>query len=517
MPRALVFAASGLILLASFAQGQGICLPIEDVRVDDANILGTTTVDAIVAPYEGRCLDISVLDTILERLTLAYVDRGYILSRAYLPEQDLTDGQLLVKVVEGGLSEIRINRITQPLWSGVLFPGLIGKPVNIREIEQGLDQIEAMPRWEAQLEFDAGVQPGQSELDVAAATSKPYEVKVTTNNRGNEQTGEWNTALSGDFTNVMGMNDTWTWNVSRSVGPGPLSFGHLEDGNRSAGYEVTLPYGNWSWSFGYNWSDYRLTIPGAISPIVTDGWSRTQTLSTKYLTYRDQTTKEYFSATLKRSQNENFIADVSIDNSSRILTGLKLEYAVSTPMAGGSFDGSFYVEKGLPWFGAERVEHQPAGSPNAQYRLVGFSVDYARSLGEGGNDFRWTSTASGQYSPNRLYGGQNFSIGGVSTVRGSKIALASGSSGLLWRNELEYTLPQTAFDSVALYGALDLGHVSAQPELDIRKATALGHAIGVKMRDDLFTLDLSYQKTLSVSKGLQQPDGQFFVEFEIIF
>jgi hemolysin activation/secretion protein len=171
----------------------------------------------------------------------------------------------------------------------------------------------------------------------------------------------------------------------------------------------------------------------------------------------------------------------------------------------------------VTWLGAEIAADLPDGSPNSQYSLVGFSADYARDIGPEGSGLRWTSTASGQYSSDRLYGDQSFSIGGVSTVRGSKISLATGSSGILWRNELEYAVPQTAINSVALYGALDVGHVFAQPAINILSATAVGGAVGLKLRDDNYTFDVSYQKILSVSEGLQQPEGQFLMSLEIIF
>ena len=496
------------------AQAQVVCLPIDVVRVDNADILEPVNVKAIVAPYEGRCLGLVAFDEILEKLTLAYVDLGFVLSRAYLPEQDLTKRELIIKVVEGELSDITINGAQRPYWSHAVFPKLIGKPVNIRDVEQGLDQIESMPRWRANMEFTPGEDAGDSVLAVSAETAKPYQIKVTTDNRGNDQTGKWNTGLSGDFTNLLGINDTLTWGVSKSVGPDPFSLGYSGDQNNSSSFEYTLPYGAWTWSYGMSWSDYELTIPGAISPIVTNGKSRNQTLTARYLWSRDQTTKHTVHATLTRARNANYIQDVFIDASSRTLTGLELGYAVSKPFGPGSLDATFHVARGLTWFGAQDARDVPEGGPNPQYLLLGFSADYVQKLND---KTKWTSTATGQLSADRLYGGQSFAIGGVSTVRGSKIALASGSSGIVWRNEIDYSLAQTTIGSATLYGALDFGRILAQPRLEITSASALGSAIGIKLNNDNFNFDLSYQKILKVSEGLQSPVGEWFVNVEFVF
>lgn len=507
---------SGGSLWAGGAVAQPVCLPIDHIQVDNAILIDAATIHSLVAPFEKRCIGLVEFDEVLEVVTLAYVDRGFILSRAYLPEQDLTTRRLTVKVVEGLLSDIRINDADHSAWIGAVFPGLIGKPANIREVEQGLDQIQSMPRWGAELAFDPGSAPGESILSVTAQTSKPFEFRMGTNNQGNDETGLWNTTLAGDSSNLLGINDIWTWDLSTSLGPNPLSFGQLEDGNNSASFNLTLPYGDWTFSYGYSWSDYQLTIPGAISPIVTDGWSKEHTLEAKYLLSRDQTTKRFLTLELNRSENKNYILDVLIDGSSRVLSDIKLSYAVQMPLWVGAFDGSAYVQQGLQAFGAQDAADQPDGAPDAQFSLIGFSANYSQGLGPEG-EFTWASTATGQWSDDLLYGGQGFSIGGVSTVRGSKIALASGSSGMLWRNELEYDVSQTNFGSLAVYGAFDIGRVSAQPNLGIETASAIGGTTGIKLEDPLFSLDLSYQEILSVSEGLQQPEGQFLVSFELIF
>lgn len=513
--RLLAAGCFGLVALP--VQAQIVCLPISQVRVDNADILGRVNVQALVAPYQGRCLGPVEFDEILEIITLAYVDRGYVLSRAYLPEQDLMQGELVVKVVEGSLAGITINAEDKPLFAGAVFPGLVGKPVNIREVEQGLDQIESMPRWSAQMAFTPGERAGDSVLSVEAKTPKPFEISLTTDNRGNDQTGKWNTGLSGDVTNLLGLSDTLTWDTSNSVGPGPLSLGYDGDANHSQEYEWSVPYGPWTWSHGVSWSDYQLTVPGAISPIITNGWSRTQTLTGRYLLSRDQTTKHTLTATLTRAQNENYIQDVLIDTSSRTLSGLNVAYAISKPLGQGTFDGSFHVERGLTWFGAERADDLPEGSPDPQYLLIGFSADYVQPLGGTNGRVTWSSTAKGQLSRDRLYGGQTFAIGGVSTVRGSKIALASGSSGFVWRNELEYAVAQNTLNRVAAYGALDVGRVFSQPALEIAGASAVGSAVGIKLSDENFSVDLSYQKMLKVSEGLQKPAAEWLVEVAFVF
>lgn len=517
--RRLLSLAATWACVSSSAQAQIVCLPIDDVRVQDAPSIAAVELEQLVAPFEGRCLGLVEFDQVLETVTLAYVDRGLILSRAYLPEQDLTNRTLEIRVVEGELSAIKINGVDDPRWARMVFPGLIGQPADIRETEQGLDQIEAMPRWSAELAFTPSDVPGESTLNVTAATSKPTEVRFSSNNRGTEDTGEWISAFALNTTNLFGLNDTWDISLSKSVNPHPFALGYNGDSNRSASVGLALPYGRWSLGYSYSFSDYELTIPGAIDLINTDGAVRTHTLSADYLWDRNEDTKQVLGVSLVRAENENFIQDVRIDASSRTLTGLKLSYGRSNPLWSGSFDGTVYAEKGLRAFGGENGDSLPDGAPEPQYLLAGFDVDYARRFGPS-NRLNWSATVSGQYSADRLYGTQAFSIGGVSTVRGSRTSLASGSSGVVLRNELDYELLQgrDAFaTSGSVYAALDFGRVFAQGDIDIFSEHAVGGAIGVKLRDDAYSLDISYQEILSASGNIDTPKGAVFATFDIVF
>ena len=136
-------------------------------------------------------------------------------------------------------------------------------------------------------------------------------------------------------------------------------------------------------------------------------------------------------------------------------------------------------------FGGQNGDSLPDGAPEPQYLLAGFDVDYVQGLGTT-NQLTWSTTLSAQYSEDRLYGTQAFSVGGVSTVRGSRTSLASGSSGVVWRNELDYRVTEDLSEFIraaSFYGAIDYGRIFGQESLDVRSGHALGGVFGVKLRN----------------------------------
>src|SRR5471032_568526 len=79
------------------------CFPIKTVQRTGADALGANERTQILAPYTGQCLGVAQLNALLKTITERYIDKGLVTSRAYLPQQDLSSGNLNVQVVEGRL------------------------------------------------------------------------------------------------------------------------------------------------------------------------------------------------------------------------------------------------------------------------------------------------------------------------------------------------------------------------------------------------------------------------------
>ena len=86
------------------------CIDVTNIAVSGVEILELDVIDVIVAPFEDQCLGLAEINSALEAVTFAYIDAGYVTSRAFLPEQDISDGGLDVVVVEGVLGPVDNHR-----------------------------------------------------------------------------------------------------------------------------------------------------------------------------------------------------------------------------------------------------------------------------------------------------------------------------------------------------------------------------------------------------------------------
>ena len=151
------------------------CLQVNTIDVRGAKRIGGRAMDRVLAPFSNRCLGLVEINGVLEAVTFAYVNKGFITARAFLPEQDLSDGSLDVVVVEGELEAIAINGDAQGANGHRVsaFPGMIGKPVNLRRVEQGLDQMSRLQSVDANMQIAAGSEQGTSVLMVNRKAGSP--------------------------------------------------------------------------------------------------------------------------------------------------------------------------------------------------------------------------------------------------------------------------------------------------------------------------------------------------------
>ncbi len=532
-PVSQIALGSAFALLASSAQAQINCIPIDTIDVTGITLLSAAEVDAALAPYRGQCLDIEGINGALEAVTFLYVDKGYVTARAYLPEQNIADRSLEITVVEGELSAVRFNGETRPIWQGIVFPGLAGKSANLREIEQGLEIIRGMPAYNATMEITAGEQEGQSILEVTATAERPWTARISADNQGTPGSGQYQGTINLTYDHLLGLNESWALNLSRGTEEYPFSSDTGGAASENIGASVRFPYGRWSFETSYQYSGYETDTLGPISTIGTDGWTETASFNLSRVMHRNQISKTTLSSTIERRENVNRIADIKINASSRTLASARIDLEHEREFLGGSLTAELGYEQGLDAFGAE-VAPDPLVGPDAQFQLADFGLNFFRPWQTGIGRISYSGTLRGQYSEDDLYGNYQFGVGGFSSVRGVNrgavdlppdpedpdatakrdIGFFRGDSGAYWRNDLIWSpdidLPEV-FGGLQAYAGLDVG-IADVAGSDF-SPTLVGSAVGLRLSGGRVSADFSWQQLLRGPENFDDPnspaDGEF--------
>ncbi|WET10886.1 ShlB/FhaC/HecB family hemolysin secretion/activation protein [Pseudomonas sp. D3] len=419
------------------------CFPIRDITLKGADSLPAADRERLLKPYVGQCLGVSQLNELLKVITDYYIDKGRVTSRAYLPQQDLSSGHLQVLVVEGkleGLKGAQGSTVTDRELA-MAFPGKVGAALNLREVEQLVDQLSRLPSKQAQMELTPGTQVGGSDVVVKNTPQKPWRASLSRNNDGQKSTGEqqWGAGLEWD--SPLGLADQL---VLRG-GHDAVSDHQKTSKNSMLYYNV--PWGWWNFSYTYSESDYRTLADLNGYKLKQYGDSQNHQLRAERVIHRDDVSKTSVNVGLAHLRTNNYLLDARLGPSSNRLSELQVGINHGRRIGSGFVNFDLGMQNGIGAFDAQSNnqkrdrEGNLTSTPN--YRKYTATVSYLQPFTLWGESFSFSSLATGQRSEDVLFSPQRISLGGSASVRGFKDQQLSGDSGGYWRNDVRWARPVT--------------------------------------------------------------------------
>lgn len=492
----------------SVDEAEGRCFDVNEVRVQGVSVFSRKDIVSVVSRYQGRCLGVSQLDSLLNAISALYFNRGYVTSRAYLSEQNLSSGTVVVQVVEGVLQSIGVDGTDDEGESQALqrvFPARVDEALNLRDIEQGLEAINRLQSYRATVNLLPGSELGQTRVEVAYQLAEPWQLQLNANNSGQESTGERQLQGLLSWDNPLGFYDFGY--ISYQV-DAELSRDKRSSESLALHWDVPLGY----WSIGVDLTHFRYGRPirGNGLEFSASGDANTQTLSASRVLFRDRDTKARMKWALARKQTRNFVEDVRLDVSSRVLglSTLALEYEQYF-RSGAFLLSEFTYTRGLDAFGSPVDGALDASirssAPKAQFDRYNLRLDYRHPFQWLGESLQYKTLWEAQHSPDVLFGSEQISIGSLYTVRGYKASGLSGDSGSYWRNDLSWILrPQSGdrlIDAIVPYVGFDVGRVRNAHHHD-KYRSLKGWVLGVSMQGKGWTGELSFASPLNAPGDL---------------
>ena len=499
------------------------CLETHSISFAGATRLGTRELQALAAPYVGRCLGLKDVDNLLRAVTNAYIDRGYVTTRAMVSPRGHVQGRLDILVVEGRVEAIEsADRGTGALELKTAFPGVAGDVLNLRDIEQGLDQMSRLPSNNATLELVPGEAPGTTRIRICNQQGRTWRASAGLDNSGQHATGRDQYSLNFSKDNLLGVNDLLTLSAS---GDTDGLRGHRQ---RSSSYYAlySVPYGWWTFTASLGFSDYASTVSGSGLEYSTDGDTTTAALDIDRVIHRDGVSKTAMGLSLSRRETSNFLEDQKLDVSSRTLSVLGVSLNHSRRLAGGVASGRLELSQGLPVLGARRDDSPEGDEPRGQFGKVSLSGAFLRPFSLGGANLSWNTQVYGQWSPHTLPGEERIAIGSRSTVRGFHEDSLSGDIGAYIRNELALNIFDAAgapsvlsdwVESVELYAGYDAGFIWRDDKEDEERGEVQGVTAGMRSTGGSLITDIAVSHALDAPSFLERDNLEVYATFTYAF
>ncbi len=493
------------------------CFAIDDIEISGASLLSEADRGAILAPFADDCLGVSQLNALLKAITNHYIDRGYVTTRAYLPQQDLSARTLKITVVEGRLEGLDSSALASDRELAMSFPGKTGEVLDLRELEQLVENLNRLPSRFAKLELVPGEQVGGSRVQLQGERSKPWRASLSRHNNGQRSTGEQQWGVGLDWDSPLGLADQLSLRASRDA----VSDSYRHSHSQSLYY--SLPYGWWTFSYNYGQSYYRTKTDFDGFLAETDGDYQSHNLLAERVLHRDSVSKTSFNTGLSHIRTNNFIEDNRIGISSNRLSEWQLGFNHGRRVGSAFVNADIGWQRGIGAFDAQGNGHPRGPDPVARYNKYTLTLSYLQPFNLGGERFSFESLATGQKSEDQLFSPARISVGGLNSVRAFKDQSLSGNSGGYWRNQLRWTRPVTwapLQPFVQQYGAslaYDVGVISHDNHNSGASGRMSGHALELSARGEHLAASVTFAHSLERPDAFTEGERPVYFRLDVFF
>lgn len=403
--------------------------------------------------YAGRCVGELGLREIVARATDRILSAGYVTSQVRLPEQNLRGGDLELMLIAGTVEGFRTSQGSAPARWRSAFPLRPGDVLNLRALEQGVEQMQRVSSQDVHIAIQPGDQPGTSIVMLEVRPSKPWHVTMSVNNGGVDSTGRDQGVFSVVLDQPLHMNDLFSFSASHSL---EQNNGRL--GSRNASVDEQIPWGWWSADIYASRYAFYQQLTGGTQVFRSSGTAETYGVRLSRVVYRTARGRTTIQGSLDARDAHNFIDGTEIPIQRRQTRSASLGVAQREYVGASQWDATLTYQHGVPWFGGQWDPRTPhALIPRFDYHAWLADVGVQWPTHVGAQPLLISSALHAQYSPDRLYAEDEIGIGGPYTVRGlNGDAFLSAENGYYWRNQ--WNLPLRG-SRIQLYTGWDYGRV----------------------------------------------------------
>ena len=506
---------------------EGMKLDITGFRLTGMTVMSESVAIAALQPFVGpnkRFQDLLDAAAVIKR---ELAQRGYFLADVVVLEQRITDGLVVLSVLEGRFGKVRLEmdpsvRLNRSTVESYLAPLVEGALIETGAVERALFQIHDLRGVVARSSFVPGATPGTADLIVTVSAARAYSGNIDFDANGSVYTGQHRITAGVDGNNLFGLGDLLSVRGTNAI-----------DGDlRSARLSFLSPIGPWGSKIGGAYTDlsYRLGTP-VFDPLNASGAANVSSVIAIH--------------PFIRSRNTNLLGVVQFDK--RKFHDVQQTTATisdkTTQVASISVSGDFRDTFGggginvynIAWttgkleFGtlAQTAADAVGRKTGGRYEKSNVSLSRLQAVAE---RVALYGSYSQQFGNKNYDASEKISLGGPNAVRAYPQGEGAGDEGLFATMEVRYRLPfEESFPGTMVLTAFhDFGRsilikkptgadIAAKSPL-VRRISGSGIGLNWEVPDDWYLrASVAYRETSEATADHLGRNPQFYFQFSKSF
>jgi hemolysin activation/secretion protein len=478
---------------------------IWEYQVEGNSLLDNADIESTLYPFLGAGRDLQVIETARDRLQALYKQKGFPIVVVSIPQQNVVGGTVKLQVIEGKIDRVKItgNEYFSRRDIRDELPSLAaGYPLNMERVRAEVDDANRLNPYRSLLPvIRPGRYPGTMELELKVRDRLPLHASIETNNRYSASTSHSRLSASLGYDNL--------WQAHHSLTLGYQMTPEKTDEVSVINMNYALPTGVDS-----RLAMYAVQSDSNVATVTAEGDSLDVLGNGKIAGFRSvhpmRVGANYFHSLILGADYKNFgeTQKLASDENTNDLNvpidyvNWTLGYNASLRGAADtrfSITGNFGI-RGLGNDDAEFDFKRWTAKANYFYLQASLGQQYGLT-----RDLQISYSLRGQYTETLLISNEQFSAGGVDSVRGYLESTALGDNGMQGSVAINYSLfgdkPPAHVQAWTLGVFVDAARLhilDALPNADANNRTKLLSA-GAGMSMQMFggmDLKLDYAKPL---------------------
>lgn len=451
----------------------------------------------------GKCLGASGIALVLQRAQDALLQRGFVTSRVLAQEQNLRSATLVLTLVPGHISALRFKDGGTP---GVSLtkslPMRSGDLLNLRDVEQGLENLKRVPTAEADIQIEPAqdrAAPGESDLLISYQQTAPARLSLTLDDSGSKGTGVYQGSATLSLDNPLGLSDLFYVTANHDLGGGEPG----ARGTHGSTTHYSLPLGYWLLGATYSTSRYFQNVAGLSQDYTYSGTSENTELKLCRLVHRDAARKTSLSLKAWQRKSNNYIDDTEIEVQRRVVGGWELGANHKESVGDATLEASLAYKRGTGDFDSIPAPEEAFNEGTSKFGIWILDANANVPFKALGQSFKYSAALHVQGNSTPLTPQDRLAIGGRYSVRGfdGESSLAA-ERGWTLRNDFSLALGESGQE---LYLGVDAGEVSGPSASRLLGNTLSGGVLG--LRGSFKVANGQCQYDLFAGAPLYKPEG----------
>jgi hemolysin activation/secretion protein len=274
--------------------------------------------------FTGGCLGAASLEALRANLDQRLAHHGLVTSHVTLPEQNLTQGTVRLQLLLGMLATLawRTQASATAGAAEKASPGdavrnalaaQVGHGLNLRDIEQTLENLSRLPSQAVQFQIEPGEKAGTSVLAMmpiatpGSAQARRWRMSAGLDNAAAREYGRWQTQLQAAVDTPLGLADQLQLSSTRTLA-------QAGSASQQASYQISyfVPWGYQALQLSASGSRHARPIQGISTRFTENGFDTTHQARLQTVAWRSASSRWLLWGGATQRRARNHVDDVEL-------------------------------------------------------------------------------------------------------------------------------------------------------------------------------------------------------------